>query len=150
MIKKMIENFVISVRKIHRYIKNELLVQAVKYSMVGGVCTILDFSILFILTDFFGVNYIISSIISFMIATILNYILCVTWIFELRVVKKIYQEFIFYLVISGIGLMVNTLFIWSFTEFLGFYFMISKLFATGVVFVWNFGARRYFLHTAVD
>lgn len=143
----MIENFVISVRKAYTYIKNELLVQAVKYSMVGGICTILDFLLLFFLTDHLGINYIVSSVFSFLTAAILNYYLCVSWIFEFRVIKKIYQEFLYYLLISGVGLAINTLFIWSFTEFLEFYYLISKVFATGLVFFWNFGARRYLLHT---
>ena len=127
--------------------KYETINQAGKYSIVGGICTVLDFALLFIVTHYLGVNYIISSIISFTSATILNYYLCISWIFTFRVVSNKYQEFLFYLVISGVGLTFNTVIIWGATEFFGFYFMISKIFATGLVFVWNFGARKYFLHS---
>jgi len=128
-------------------IQNKSFIQFVKYLIVGGFCTIIDISLLYTLVTFIGLNYLIASIISFIISAIINYYLCVNWIFSIRVFKKYYQEFSYYIIISLIGLAINTLLIWSFTEFLGFYFIISKIFAAGGTFVWNFGARKYFLHT---
>lgn len=128
-------------------IKNETFKQAVKYFMVGGFCTVLDLTLLFILTNFLGLNYIISSIISFMLFTVLNYFLCIFWIFKIRSVKNHYHEFIYYLIITGVALGINTLLIWGFTEVLGFYFMFSKVFAVAATYCWNFWSRKYFLHT---
>lgn len=127
--------------------KNETFKQAVKYFIVGGICTLLDFGLLFSLTHFLNLNYIISSIISFMAGTVLNYYLCTLWIFEIRIVKNHYHEFFYYTIITGIGLGINTLLIWIFTEFVGLYFMFSKLISAFVTYWWNFGARKYFLHT---
>ena len=128
-------------------VKNETFTQAVKYVIVGGFCTILDFTLLYILTRYVGFNYLTSSIISFMSGTVLNYFLCTYWIFKVKVVENRKHEFIFYVIITAIGLGINTLLIWSFTEFWGLYFMLSKLMATFVTYWWNFGARKYFLHT---
>lgn len=127
--------------------RNATFNEAVKYFFVGGLCTVLDFGLLYILTDFLGINYIASSILSFMSGTLLNYYLCTIWIFKIRVIKKRHHEFFYYFIITGVGLGINTLLIWSFTEFYGFYFMLSKLLATFVTYWWNFGARKYFLHT---
>lgn len=128
-------------------LKNETITQAAKYFIVGGFCTVLDFAMLFVLTHFAGLNYLTSSIISFMSGTVLNYFLCTFWIFMIRVVENRHQEFLYYVMITAIGLGLNTLLIWSFTEFIGIYFLISKLLATFVTYWWNFGARKYFLHT---
>jgi putative flippase GtrA len=127
--------------------KNETFTQAAKYFIVGGFCTVLDFAMLFVLTHFAGLNYVTSSIISFMSGTVLNYYLCTFWIFKVRVVENRHYEFFYYAIITAIGLGINTLLIWSFTEFIGLYFMLSKLLATFVTYWWNFGARKYFLHT---
>ena len=137
------------INKIHTIsiVNNETLTQAIKYFIVGGICTVLDFAILFVLTHFVGLNYVKSSIISFMSGTILNYHLCTFWIFKIRVVENRHHEFFFYAIITAIGLGINTLVIWSFTEFIGLYFMFSKLLATFVSYWWNLGARKYFLHT---
>ena len=128
-------------------LKNEIFTQAVKYFIVGGFCTVLDFAMLFVLTHFGGLNYLISSIISFMAGTVLNYYLCTFWIFKIRLIENHYHEFLYYSIITGIGLGINTLLIWLFTELIGLYFMFSKLLATFVTYWWNFGARKYFLHT---
>jgi len=136
-----------SVKYISELFKYNIWVEASKYFIVGGVCTILDFSLLYVLTTFLGINYLVSSIISFLAGTILNYFLCTSWIFKINVIKKRYREFFFYILIAGIGLIINTGIIWSLTRLFELYFMVSKLVAVIVVFGWNFGARKYFLHT---
>ena len=128
-------------------IKNDSFNQIVKYFFVGGVCTVLDFFLLYMLTHYFSVHYVFSSIISFMSGTVLNYYLCTFWIFKIRVVENRSLELLYYVIITGVGLGINTLLIWGFTEILSLYFMLSKVLATFVTFWWNFGARKYFLHT---
>lgn len=128
-------------------LKNKDLTQLIKYGIVGGICTILDFSLLYLLTNFLKINYLEASIVSFIAGTILNYFLCTNWIFDIRVVKKQYQEFIYYLLITGVGLVINTLIIWVFTEYAGLYFMLSKIIAVFITFWWNFCARKFFLHS---
>lgn len=128
-------------------IHNDLLEQAIKYLLVGGVCTVLDFGVLFILAEICGVNYIEASSLSFLCGVILNYFICTYWVFNVHVVKKKRYEFVLYLFISLIGLGVNTVVIWALTELFGLYFMFSKLLATGFTYIWNFFARKYFLHS---
>lgn len=134
--------------KLTLFLKNETFAQANKYLVVAVVCTILDFILLYVLTRYGGLNYLISSVFSFMSATGLNYVLCTFWVFKTRVIKKRQLEFLYYLIITSIGLAINTGVIWSLTEFLGLYFMLSKLVSMFFTFCWNFGARKYFLHTA--
>lgn len=126
--------------------KNETFTQGVKYLLVGGACTILDFSLLYVLTHFLWVNYVLSSIVSFMSGTILNYFLCTIWIFKISKVQNRYHEFLYYALITAVGLGINTIVIWGLTEFLSLYFMLSKLLATFATYWWNFLGRKYFLH----
>jgi putative flippase GtrA len=128
-------------------IKNDTVIQAGKYLIVGGICTLLDLSILYVLTELLTIHYLESSILSFMSGTVLNYYLCTWWIFKIRVIENHQHEFFYYMLITMIGLGINTLIIWSFTALLGLFYLISKLFAAFVTYWWNFGARKYFLHT---
>ena len=128
-------------------LKNETFTQAIKYFFVGGFCTVIDLTLLYVLTKYCDLNYLISSIISFMSGTVLNYYLCTLWIFKVRVVENKYHEFTYYLIITGVALGINTLLIWGFTAILGIYFMFSKILATIATYIWNFWARKYFLHT---
>lgn len=135
-------------RYLASHMSSETATQATKYLIVGGICTLLDFALLFFFAHFFGINYIVSSVFSFMAAVVLNYFLCISWIFKVRVIENRHHEFFYYVVISAVGLAINTLFIWGLTQFLGIHFMLSKVAATFIIFAWNFGARKYFLHAA--
>ena len=44
--------------------------------------------------------------------------------------------------IGVIGLGLDTLFVWIFTDSLKIYYMLSKIISTILVFIWNFGARK--------
>ena len=128
-------------------LRNDIVSQAAKYFVVGGLCTLLDFSLLYVFTHYLNLHYVLSSIISFMSGTILNYYLCTFWIFKIRVVENRNLELFYYVIITAIGLSINTFLIWGLTEYLLMYYMLSKVIATFVTFWWNFGARKYFLHT---
>ena len=129
------------------FIKKELFTQAGKYIVVGGFCTLIDFALLFVMTHFLKIHYLLSSAISFMSATVINYFLCTYWIFKIRTVDNRNLELFYYTIITAVGLGINSLLIWFLTANLGYYFMFSKLLATFVTIWWNFGARKYFLHT---
>lgn len=129
--------------------RKNLLTEAGKYFIVGGVCTVLDFALLFVLTEYFAVHFLTASVVSFMAGTLLNYYLCTFWIFKIRRVADRRMEMMFYMIITAIGLGLNSLVIWVLTSSMGYHFLVSKLAATFVTYWWNFGARKYFLHRSV-
>ena len=119
----------------------------IKYAFVGGLCTLLDFVILYLLTTLGGVHYLVSSAISFALGVILNYVLCTYWIFSIHRVKRHSVEFVYYVLISLVGLGLNTLLMWLFTDRMGMWFMLSKLIAAGITLFYNFFARKLLLHS---
>lgn len=126
--------------------RKNVLTEAGKYLIVGGLCTALDFALLFALKQYGSVHLITASVLSFTAGTVLNYYLCTFWIFKFRRVTDRRLEIVFYLVITAVGLGINSALIWVLTSSAGFHFMMSKLAATAVTFWWNFGARKWFLH----
>ena len=127
--------------------KSKTIVEVSRYFLVGGICTVLDMAVLFSMTYFFKVEYLFSSVISFMMGATLNYFLCTSWIFDIRLIQNRHHEFIYYLLITTFVLVVNTAIMWLFTAILGFYFMVSKMVAVFVTFGLNFSLRKYLLHT---
>ncbi len=127
--------------------KKEIVIEGIKYLFVGGTCTLLDFLLLYILKDHLGVNYVIASGISFSAGVILNYFLCTLWIFKTRIINNRYGEFLIYVVISVVGLLINTGLIWLFTEMFGIPVLFSKVLGTPIVLIWNFFGRKYLAHT---
>lgn len=120
-------------------------IQMFRYLFVGGAAFIVDFLSLFILTDFFGIYYLVSAAIAFILGLIANYFLSISWVFNKRKLKNRHIEFGMFAIIGIIGLGFNEIFIWFFTQDLQIYYLISKIFAAIIILFWNFFARKYIL-----
>lgn len=123
----------------------ETPIQFFRYSIVGGVAYIVDFGSLYLLTEYAGIHYLISAMIAFILGLVTNYILSIVWVFARRRVTKIQLEFSIFAFIGVIGLALNEFFMWFFTEQFGIFYLISKILTTVVVYLWNFGARKFIL-----
>ena len=120
-------------------------IQLFKYFFVGGIAYTVDFGSLFILTDLVKIHYLISAAIAFTLGLITNYSLSIIWVFSKRTVANKRLEFILFSIIGLVGLGLNEVIIWFFTEWIHFHYLISKVFSTVVVFFWNFFARKKIL-----
>ncbi len=123
----------------------KVLNQFIGYVFVGGVAFVIDFAALWFFTDMMGINYLYSAVIGFILGLLVNYFLSIYWVFGERKVKSARKEFIIFTVIGIIGLGVNELILWFFTDVRGVYYLHSKIIATGIVFIWNFVARKVVL-----
>jgi putative flippase GtrA len=132
-------------RKLLKNNTDKTHIQMFRYLFVGGGAFIVDFLSLFILTDFFGLYYLISAAIAFILGLIVNYFLSITWVFNKRKLKNRPLEFGMFGVIGIIGLGFNEVIIWFFTQDLQIYYLISKIFAAIFILFWNFFARKYIL-----
>lgn len=117
-------------------------VQFFRYIFVGGVAFLVDFASLYILTDYFGIFYLTSAAIAFILGLITNYMLSINWIFNRRTLSNKTMEFTVFALIGIIGLGLNELFIWVFTAELNFYYLMSKILAAIIILFWNFFARK--------
>lgn len=117
-------------------------IQFFRYIFVGGAAFIVDFTSLYILTDFFGIFYLVSAAIAFILGLATNYFLSISWVFNRRTLDNKTMEFGVFALIGIIGLGLNELFIWAFTAELGLYYLISKILAAIIILFWNFSARK--------
>lgn len=117
-------------------------IQLFRYIFVGGAAFIVDFGFLFILTDFLGVYYLISAAIAFILGLFANYILSVNWVFNRRTVENRKFEFGIFAVIGIVGLGLNEVIIWFFTDNFQMYYLYSKIISAVIILFWNFFARK--------
>lgn len=135
-------------QKLYTILKQETertAIQLFRYIFVGGAAFIVDFGSLFILTDFFGIYYLVSAAIAFILGLIVNYLLSISWVFNNRKLNSSTMEFGVFSLIGMVGLGLNEVFIWFFTAEVGFYYLISKIISAIIVLFWNFFARKYVL-----
>ena len=124
---------------------NNAYIQFFRSTFVGAISTLADMGLLYILTDFAHIHYLISTSLGFILGTIINYILSIFWVFKEKKLKNKTAEFIIFSIIGAIGLLLNELFMWLFTDIAGLYYLISKIISTIIVFLFNFLTRKKFL-----
>ncbi|WP_191024579.1 GtrA family protein [Clostridium butyricum] len=122
-----------------------LINQIIKFGIVGVLAFLIDYVLLFVLVEYLGMYYLISSAISFTVSVVFNYICSMKFVFARRddISKK--KEFIVFLILSIVGLLINQAMMWIMVEKLLIYYMISKIIVTGIVMIWNFISRKIFL-----
>ena len=123
----------------------KLIKQFLRFGIVGGTAFIIDYALLYICTEYLGIYYFISSIISFSISTIFNYIASIYWVFDVNKEKSQSKNFVLFVGLSIVGLGINQLIMWFGVEQLHVYYMIVKIGATAIVMVFNFITRKMFL-----
>ena len=123
----------------------KLIKQLFRFGIVGGIAFLIDYSVLFICTEYLGIYYLISSFISFTVSTVFNYIASVHWVFDVDQKKSQRRNFVLFIVFSVIGLGINQCIMWFGVEKLDLYYMLVKIGATAIVMVFNFVTRKMFL-----
>jgi putative flippase GtrA len=134
-----------NIEKLFRQNTDKTIIQLFRYIFVGGAAFIVDFSSLYILTDIFGIYYLISAAIAFILGLIANYILSISWVFNRRTMDNRLSEFTVFTIIGIIGLGLNEALIWFFTGYIGLFYLISKIIAAVIILFWNFFGRKYAL-----
>ena len=123
----------------------EIVKQLLKFGIVGGIAFLIDFFVLYFCTDILNIHYLISSIISFTVSVIFNYILSVKWVFNVNNDNSKKKNFIVFIVLSIIGLLINELIMYIMVDKFQIYYMLSKIVSTIVVMIFNFITRKIIL-----
>ncbi len=133
------------------------LSEALRFIVTGGVCFAVEFVCLVVLRDGIGLDTLIAVPIAFLISVMLNYLMCVKWVFQGIGEQKSSAKAGF-LVTSVMGLLLNEGLMLLFRVLFGedqavvtvvsftvTMYMVNKVLATMFVMVWNYYTKRYIL-----
>lgn len=126
--------------------------QFISYFFVGGVAAIVEWVMFFIFANVLQINYFVSTVIAFIFSTTANWILGRITTFKDNNTykdKKAKEAFLVF-VVSAIGLLFNLILMYLFVTVMGFDSSLgktlSKIAATGIVFIWNFLIRKLVIY----
>lgn len=157
--------------------KSKLIKQILKFGVVGGLSFVIDFVVYTIVCKVLGgeYGYLIAGICGFTVSLIFNYLASMAFVFERKENANRKAEFLIFLILSLIGMGLNTLILWLYVDLLtanvswifnihnliynwlvsiniGFFNSVkelieifAKIFATAIVMVYNFISRKIFL-----
>ena len=113
-----------------------------KFGAVGFSGLFVDFGFTYVCKEWLRIPKYVANAIGFSIAATTNYFLNRIWTFQSHD-PKIMLEYSQFFAISIIGLAINTLILWVLVSRYKKHFYLSKLFAIGVVTIWNFLANYF-------
>ena len=117
--------------------------QGIKFAFVGAIGTFVNLSILYLLTDIFGILYLISETFAFAIALLNNYILNKVETFEEDIQEKVMGKGIKFAIICIIALFVNLTILFILVEYFGIFYLLAEIFAIFGAFLINFLGNRF-------
>jgi len=120
-----------------------LIYKFLKFGVVGFSGVFVDFGITYLFKEIVKVNKYVSNAIGFVCAATSNYILNRIWTFQSSN-DRIATEYGSFMLVSLIGLGINSLVLWLLTDKLKWNFYVSKIFAIGCAMLWNFFANLMF------
>ena len=125
-----------------------LVEQFLKFGVVGVVAFVVDYGVLMLLSQCLGWDPVISSVISFVVSVVVNYVGSMHFVFERRDDLSRRREFSTFVILSAVGLVINSACIWVGTGIIGsgaLSVTVTKVLATIIVSVWNFVSRKHWL-----
>jgi putative flippase GtrA len=117
----------------------------VRYALVGGTAAVVDFVIFLVFAKLMGFNYLWVGAVGFVVATAVNYVLSIRHVFTAGVRFRREMEIALVFAVSLVGLGLNQLILYLGIGRLGMEMLLTKLLATGSVFLWNYGMRNHFV-----
>jgi putative flippase GtrA len=122
--------------------------QFVLYGAVSVAALALDFGLLIFLTEYVGLYYLVSASISFMAGMLLVYVSSISFIFHERRLANKSLELTSFAAIGIAGLVLNGLLLWCITTGTPLSYQLAKVPTAGIVFLFNYFARRNLLFSA--
>lgn len=140
----------------------KLIIQFLKFAVVGGLAFLIDTGIYVGLCALFGEKFhLLFNVISFSVSVIFNYVCSMRFVFKGREDLSKTRELTVFIILSIIGLCINELIVWGMIDGMKLATLIAgflhadlaealagvtaKVVATGVVLIWNFVSRKIFL-----
>jgi len=114
-----------------------LLWKFIKFCIVGSSGMIIDFGTTWLLKEKVKINKYIANSSGFILAATSNYLINRYWTFHSEN-PKVATEYLSFILISVAGLGINNFVLYLLTDKMKLNFYLSKLFAIGVVTLWNF------------
>jgi putative flippase GtrA len=124
------------------FLTRAFILKFIKFGVVGATGVIVDFGTTYTCKEILKIQKYVANSIGFTVAASTNYILNRIWTFKSQD-PNIALEYSEFLLISLVGLGINNMILWIIHSRFKQNFYISKLFAIGVVTIWNFFANYY-------
>ncbi len=116
--------------------------KTVRYVISGGTGAVVNIGTLFVLTHFFGVWYLTSSIIAFLIALQVSFVLQRLWTFEVLNIKGLAHHSMLYFTVAVMNTLINTATVFILVEYANVWYVAAQVIAAASIACYSFFMYR--------
>ena len=117
----------------------------IKYIFSGGMATVANLSILYVLTEYVHLHYLISSILAFASSIIVSFSMQKFWTFDNQSTENVKTQFAFYFLVVIINLVLNTFLVYALVEWFLVWYFFAQFMAGATIAVVSFFVYRNFV-----
>lgn len=119
--------------------------QFLRFGFVGAVVASAHLVFVFLLTDVVGVWYIYSTIISYIVATGINFFLQKFYVMRHSEMSGAHIQFVKYVLLALLSLLINTAGMYTLVQFLGVPYFYAQVLVIGFLAVVTFAVSRTYI-----
>ena len=140
--------------------KSKRIGEIIRFLAAGGAAFAVELGALILLKEKLGLDTLAATPVAFILSVIVNYLICVLWVFPGAREQNRKKQAAF-LLTSAVGLLLNEILMFLFrtawgeetvlfrlSSFAVSLYVLNKILATGIVMIWNYFTKRYILMKA--
>ena len=136
---------------INTLINNKKFKPIIRFGCVGCLNTLVDFGVFILINSFFGVNYVVSQILSYSSGTINSYFLNKFWTFEGAITsKKTTKEIVQFVVVNSASLGVSLISMSILLNYSSINSFFTKIISMVLAQVVNFLGYRFWVFGSIE
>lgn len=121
-----------------------------KYVISGGTAAFFNIALLYVLTEYGHIYYLLSAAIAFIFGFTISFVLQKFWTFQNMQRIGVHRQLLLYFVVSLCSLGFHTLLVYILVEFAHVWYVVAALFSGLCIAFINFFMYRHFIFTEVS
>lgn len=109
-----------------------------RFIIAGGTVAVTQIGLLYILTEFLGLWYLLSSVLSFVYAVVSSFYLQKYWAFRDKNKDSSVEQFLKFIGVAILGMAINTSSMYFWVEIVGVWYVLSQFITGFIIAVINF------------
>lgn len=109
-----------------------------KYVVSGGSSACANLGALYLLTEYAHIHYLQSAVLAFILAFFISFLLQKFWTFQDMREEVVHWQMMWYLSLSLVNLLINTLLIYILVEYLHLWYLAAAVASGAVLAISNF------------
>ena len=135
-----------SIQRLTRYLVEQIRsTRVLRYLIAGAAVAIIDFSLLYVLTDISHIWYLSSSIIAFSVSVAASFVLQKFWTFREHSLGRVRVKLPLHLLLSFANIILNTFLMSFFVEQMHLWYITAQFCAAAMLACMNFFVYRQFI-----